>query len=170
MERTLILVKPDGVQRGLTGEIIARFERRGLKMVGMKFMQMSQELAETHYGIHKERPFYQSLVAYITSGPIVAMVWEGNQAAAVIKKIVGSTEPATSDVGTVRGDYTVDSYSHAAVEDRAVRNLIHCTDPEDGPEEAEREIALWMKEDEVMNYVTAQERIMYDVNLDGVTE
>ena len=98
------------------------------------------------------------------------MLWEGNQAAAVIKKVVGSTEPATSDVGTVRGDYTVDSYAHAAVEDRAVRNLIHCTDPEDGAEEAEREIALWMNEEEVMKYATAQERIMYDVNFDGKTE
>ena len=80
MEQTLILVKPDGVQRGLAGEIIGRFERRGLKMVGMKFMQMSRELAETHYGVHKERPFYESLVSYIVSGPIVAMVWEGNDA------------------------------------------------------------------------------------------
>lgn len=107
---------------------------------------------------------------FMMSAPVVAMVWEGNQAAAVIKKVVGSTEPATSDVGTVRGDYTVDSYAHAAVEDRAVRNLIHCTDPEDGAEEAEREIALWMNEEEVMKYATAQERIMYDVNFDGKTE
>ncbi|MEZ4200253.1 MAG: nucleoside-diphosphate kinase [Candidatus Paceibacterota bacterium] len=92
------------------------------------------------------------------------MVWEGNQAVAVIKKIVGSTEPSTSDVGTVRGDLTVDSYEHAAVEDRAVRNLVHCSDE---VAEAEREIELWLDSDELMQYTTAQERIMYDVNLDG---
>ncbi len=101
----------------------------------------------------------------MSASPVVAMVWEGNQAVAVIKKLVGSTEPASSDVGTLRGDYTVDSYSHAAYEDRAVRNLIHCSDMVD---EAEREIALWFTEEsDVMNYVTAQEAIMYDVNLDG---
>ena len=104
------------------------------------------------------------------AAPIIAIFWKGNQAGSVIKKVVGSTEPASSDVGTVRGDYTVDSYSHAAYEDRAVRNLIHCTDPEDGPEEAEREIAIWFKEEEIMSYSTAQERIMYDVNLDGKPE
>jgi nucleoside-diphosphate kinase len=102
--------------------------------------------------------------------PLVAMVWEGNKAGAVIKKLVGSTEPSTSDVGTIRGDYTVDSYSHAAYEDRAVRNLIHCTDPEDGAEEAEREIGLWFSEAEIMSYTTAQEAIMYDVNLDGTPD
>lgn len=104
---------------------------------------------------------------YMSAAPVVAMVWEGNQAVTVIKKLVGSTEPATSDVGTIRGDYTVDSYSHAAYEDRAVRNLAHCSDM---PEEAEREIALWLGEVDVMNYVTAQERIMYDINLDGSKE
>jgi nucleoside-diphosphate kinase len=107
---------------------------------------------------------------FMMQSPLIAMVWEGNKAAAVIKKLVGSTEPSTSDVGTVRGDYTVDSYSHAAYEDRAVRNLIHCTDPEDGPEEAEREIALWFEEEEIMSYTTAQEAIMYDVNLDGTPD
>jgi nucleoside-diphosphate kinase len=104
---------------------------------------------------------------YMGAAPVVAMVWEGNQAVGVIKKIVGSTEPSTSDVGTIRGDYTIDSYAHSAYEDRAVRNLIHCSDM---PEEAEREIALWMDETEVMTYTTAQERIMYDINLDGKNE
>jgi nucleoside-diphosphate kinase len=101
---------------------------------------------------------------YMSSAPVIAMIWEGNQAVAVIKKLVGKTEPATSDVGTIRGDYTVDSYGHAAYEDRAVRNLIHCSDM---TEEAEREIALWLDDSEVMDYKTAQEAIMYDVNLDG---
>jgi nucleoside-diphosphate kinase len=95
------------------------------------------------------------------------MVWEGNQAVAVIKKLVGSTEPATSDVGTIRGDFTVDSYSHAAYENRAVRNLIHCSDM---VEEAEREISIWFHDDEIMNYTAAQERILYDVNFDGVRD
>lgn len=130
MERTLILVKPDGVQRGLTGEIIARFERRGLKMVGMKFMQMSQELAETHYGIHKERPFYQSLVAYITSGPIVAMVWEGNDAIAAARATMGATNPVAANPGTIRGDFGME----------IGRNLVHGSD---SPENAVKEVDLF---------------------------
>jgi nucleoside-diphosphate kinase len=104
---------------------------------------------------------------YMSAAPVIAMVWEGNQAVAVIKKLVGSTEPATSDVGTIRGDYTVDSYGHAAFEDRGVRNLVHCSDM---VEEAEREIALWLEESEIMSYTTAQEAIMYDVNLDGTAD
>ncbi len=197
-ERTFVMFKPDTVQRSLIGEIIKRFEATGLKCTAMKMFMADEERLFKHYNkdeawfmkkgtgivenlkaqglpVEKEALEYgkdiiRANATFMMSAPVVAMVWEGNQAAAVIKKIVGSTEPATSDVGTVRGDYTVDSYSHAAVEDRAVRNLIHCTDPEDGPDEAEREIALWMKEDEVMNYVTAQERIMYDVNFDGTPE
>ena len=197
-ERTFVMLKPDAVQRGLIGEIIKRFEATGLKCSALKMFMADEDRLFQHYNkdeawfmkkgtgivenlkaqglpVEKEALEYgkdiiRANAVFMMSAPVVAMVWEGNQAIAVIKKIVGSTEPATSDVGTVRGDYTVDSYSHAAVEDRAVRNLIHCTDPEDGLEEAEREIALWMKEDEVMNYATAQERIMYDVNFDGVTE
>ena len=197
-ERTFVMLKPDAVQRGLIGEIIKRFEATGLKCSALKMFMADEERLFKHYNkdeawfmkkgtgivenlkaqglpVEKEALEYgkdiiRANAVFMMSAPVVAMVWEGNQAIAVIKKIVGSTEPATSDVGTVRGDYTVDSYSHAAVEDRAVRNLIHCTDPEDGPDEAEREINLWMKEVEVMNYATAQERIMYDVNFDGVTE
>ena len=105
MEKTLILVKPDGVQRGLVGEIVSRFERRGLKLVGMKFMQMSRELAETHYGVHRERPFFESLVAYIVSGPIVAMVWEGNDAIAAARSTMGATNPVAAAPGTIRGDF-----------------------------------------------------------------
>ena len=183
-ERTFVMLKPDAVQRGLIGETIKRFEATGLKCSAYNkdeawFMKKGTGIVENLKAqglpVEKEALEYgkdiiRANAVFMMSAPVVAMVWEGNQAIAVIKKIVGSTEPATSDVGTVRGDYTVDSYSHAAVEDRAVRNLIHCTDPEDGPDEAEREINLWMKEVEVMNYATAQERIMYDVNFDGVTE
>ena len=100
----------------------------------------------------------------MTAAPVIAMVVEGNQAAAVVTKLVGTTEPSSSDVGTIRGDYTVDSYGHSSYENRAVRNLVHQSE---SPEEAEREIAIWFTEDEIMNYVTAQERIMYDVNFDG---
>ncbi len=197
-ERTFVMLKPDAVQRGLIGDIIKRFEATGLKCSAMKMFNADEKRLFEHYNkddawfmkkgtgiveslekqglpVEKEAIEYgkdiiRANAKFMMSAPVVAMVWEGNQAAAVIKKVVGSTEPSTSDVGTVRGDYTVDSYEHAAVEDRAVRNLIHCTDPEDGEEEAEREIALWMEDDEIMNYATAQERIMYDVNFDGVPE
>jgi nucleoside-diphosphate kinase len=109
----------------------------------------------------------RTIVNYMVAAPVIAMVWEGNESVAVITKLVGTTEPKTSDVGTIRGDYTVDSYSHSSYENRSVRNLIHCSE---SPEEAEREIALWFKEEEIMSYTTAQERIMYDINLDGKAE
>ena len=141
MERTLILVKPDGVQRGLMGEIIGRFERRGLKLVGMKFMQMSQELAEAHYGVHKERPFYNDLVSYITSGPIVAMVWEGNDAIAAARSTMGATNPVAAGPGTIRGDFGME----------IGRNLVHGSDSvENGIKEAnlffdESELVAWAR-------------------------
>jgi nucleoside-diphosphate kinase len=103
----------------------------------------------------------------MTSGPVLMMAWQGNQAVAVVKKITGETEPATSDIGTIRGDFTVDSYSLAAVDDRAVRNLIHCSD---SPEEANREIALWFTQEDIINYSIVGEQILYDVNLDGILE
>ena len=109
----------------------------------------------------------RTIVHYMTASPVVALIVEGNQAVSVVTKIVGTTEPSTSDVGTIRGDYTVDSYGHSLIENRAVRNLVHQSE---SPEEAEREIAIWFTEDEVMNYVTAQERIMYDVNFDGTKD
>ena len=109
----------------------------------------------------------RSIVHYMTAAPVIAMILEGNQSVAVVTKLVGTTEPSTSDVGTIRGDYTVDSYGHSSYENRAVRNLIHCSE---SPEEAEREIAIWFKDEEIMEYVTAQERIMYDIDLDGDTE
>lgn len=139
MERTLILVKPDGVQRGLIGEIIGRFERRGLKLAGMKFLQMSDELAGNHYGVHKERPFYASLVEYITSGPVVAMVWEGNDAIAAARATMGATKPVEAAPGTIRGDFGME----------IGRNLVHGSD---SPENGQKEVALFFNEDELVDW------------------
>lgn len=145
MEKTLILVKPDGVQRGLTGQIISRFEQRGLKLTGLKFMQMSMELAEQHYGVHKERPFYKSLVSYITSGPIVAMVWAGSDAIAAARSTIGATNPVSATPGTIRGDYGME----------VGRNLVHGSD---SPENAEVEVNL---------FFDASELIEWDRTVDG---
>jgi nucleoside-diphosphate kinase len=144
MEKTLILVKPDGVQRGLAGEIIARFERRGLKLAGMKFMQMSRELAETHYGVHKERPFYGALVDYIVSGPIVAMVWEGNNAVAAARATIGATNPVDSAPGSIRGDFGME----------VGRNLVHGSD---SPENGVKETNLFFNEDELVSWTRSTE-------------
>jgi nucleoside-diphosphate kinase len=194
-ERSLVLLKPDTVQRSLVGELIKRFENTGLKISAMKMIVPTEAQLLTHY--NKDDAWYQrkgegivteliaqgqeitkepmeygkdiirTIVRYMTAAPVVAMILEGNKAVSVVTKIVGSTEPSTSDVGTIRGDYTVDSYSHATFENRAVRNLVHQSE---SPEEAEREIVIWFKDEEIMNYVTAQERIMYDVNFDGINE
>lgn len=194
-ERTFVILKPDTVQRSLMGEVIRRFERTGLKCTAMKMFMADEARLLAHYNkddawflkkgtriiedlqaqgrpVEKEAIEYgkdiiRTIVRYMEAAPVVAMVWEGNEAVAVVTKLVGTTEPKTSDVGTIRGDFTVDSYSHSSYENRSVRNLIHCSE---SPEEAEREIAIWLGEDELMNYVTAQERIMYDVNMDGQGE
>jgi nucleoside-diphosphate kinase len=194
-ERSLVLLKPDTVQRSLVGEVIKRFENTGLKISAMKMIVPTEAQLLTHYnkddawyqrkgeGIVKEleqqgktvdkepieygKDIIRTIVRYMTAAPVVAMILEGNKAVSVVTKIVGTTEPATSDVGTIRGDYTVDSYFHATFENRAVRNLVHQSE---SPEEAEREMAIWFTESEIMNYVTAQERIMYDVNFDGQGE
>ncbi|MEZ4642273.1 MAG: nucleoside-diphosphate kinase [Chloroflexota bacterium] len=139
MERTLILVKPDGVQRGLIGEIVSRFERRGLKLAGMKFMQMSRELAEQHYGIHKGRPFYDALVDYITSGPIVAMAWEGKEAIAAARATMGATNPVSAAPGTIRGDFGME----------IGRNLVHGSD---SVENGVKEVSLFFKEEELVTW------------------
>jgi nucleoside-diphosphate kinase len=139
MERTLILVKPDGVQRGLIGEIIGRFERRGLKLVGMKFIQMSRQLAEEHYGVHRERPFYSSLVEYITSGPVVAMVWEGHDAIAAARSTMGATNPVAAAPGTIRGDFGME----------IGRNLVHGSD---SPENALKEVTLFFANAELVDW------------------
>jgi len=194
-EKTLVLIKPDGVQRGLIGEIIERFERTGLKLAAMKMVLATDKQCWTHYNkdekwflekgakiiadrkangltVEKDALDYgkeivEHLVKFMTSGPIVAMIWQGNKSVGIVKKLVGATEPLASDVGTIRGDFTLDSYDLAAVSDRAVRNLIHCSDK---PEEAEREINVWFAEKEIINYRLVQEQIIYDVNLDGISE
>lgn len=137
MERTLILVKPDGVQRGLVGEIIGRFERRGLKLVGLKFLQMSEGLAGRHYAVHEGRPFYNSLVTYITSGPVVAMVWEGNDAVAAARATIGATKPVEAAPGTIRGDLGME----------IGRNLVHGSDT---PENGAKEASLFFRADELV--------------------
>ena len=130
MERTFVMLKPDAVQRGLVGEIISRFEKRGLKIIAMKFMQVPQSLAEKHYAVHKERPFYQGLISYITSGPVVAMVLEGPQAIQAARNTMGATNPVDAAPGTIRADFGME----------IGRNLVHGSD---GPETAAFEIGLW---------------------------
>lgn len=137
MERTFVMVKPDGVQRGLVGEIIMRLERRGLKLVAGKFMQVSRELAETHYAVHKGKPFYDGLVQYITSAPVMAMVWEGPYAIQAVRQTMGATRPTEAAPGTVRHDFALE----------VGRNLTHASD---GPETANAEIALWFEPDELV--------------------
>ena len=139
MEKTLVLLKPDAVQRGLSGEIIARLERTGLKIVGMKLMQVSEELANRHYGEHVGKPFFDGLVGFITSGPIVAMALEGNNAVSIVRKTMGATNPAESPPGTIRGDFGVD----------IGRNLVHGSD---SPESAVRELGLFFTEGELLSY------------------
>jgi nucleoside-diphosphate kinase len=194
-EHTFVILKPDAVQRGLVGEITRRFERTGLKMVHLTLGMLDEKKLWEHYGkddawflkkgakiaedkkaagmaadkdpLEYGKDIIRVLVKFMTSGPVVMMVWEGNQAVGVVKKLVGGTEPSTSDVGTIRGDLTVDSYAIAAVDDRAVRNLVHCSD---APEEAEREIKLWLGEGSILKYRLVGEQILYDVNLDGILE
>ena len=139
MERTFLAVKPDGVQRQLVGEIIRRFETKGFTLVGLKLMHVSRELAEQHYDVHRERPFFGSLVDFITSGPLVAMVWEGEGVVASARKIIGATNPLTAEPGTIRGDFGVS----------IGRNLIHGSD---AIETARREVSLWFKDEELVSW------------------
>lgn len=144
-ERTLILVKPDGVQRGLAGEIISRFERRGLKLIGMKFIQMSTELAQKHYAVHEGKPFYLSLVEYITSGPVVAMAWEGKDAVNAARNTIGATNPAQATAGTIRGDLGME----------IGRNLVHGSDE---PANGIKEVSLFFGEDELVEWDRVTEK------------
>lgn len=194
-QQTLLIVKPDGVQRSLIGETIKRIERTGLKITAMKMVVPTREQLLTHYNkddawflkkgtkiaedrkenglsvdrepIEYGKDIIEQLVVMMTSGPVVAMVIQGNEAVGVVKKLVGGTEPCTSDVGTIRGDFTIDSYEHAGVSERAVRNLIHCSDE---LEEAQREIGVWFTPEEIIEYRLVAEQILYDVNLDGSPE
>lgn len=194
-ERTLVILKPDAVQRGLIGETIRRIENTGLKLVALKLTLATEDQLWKHYNkddewyqkkgertveerqkaglpVEKEaieygRDIIRALISFMTCGPVVPMIWEGNQAVGIVKKIVGGTEPLSSDAGTIRGDYTLDSYELASIDDRAVRNLIHCSDP---VADAEREIPIWFSPEEIMSYRLVAESILYDVNLDGIKE
>ncbi len=139
MERTLIFVKPDGVQRQLIGAIITRLEQRGLKVVAMKMLQVSQHLAREHYAIHKGKPFFEPLIAYITSAPVVAMIMEGPNAIEAARATMGATNPVNASPGTIRADYAME----------VGRNLVHSSD---GPETAVAEIALWFDAQEIIDY------------------
>lgn len=139
MERTLVLVKPDGVQRGLIGEITTRLERRGLRLVGAKFLQVSLELAETHYAIHKGKPFYDGLITYITSAPVMAMVWEGPNAVVAVRQTMGATRPTEAAPGSVRHDFGLE----------VGRNLTHASD---SVENGQAEVALWFSDQELLSW------------------
>ncbi|MDJ0728586.1 MAG: nucleoside-diphosphate kinase [Crocosphaera sp.] len=149
MERTFIMIKPDGVQRGLVGEVIGRFEAKGFTLVGLKFMSVSKELAEEHYDVHKERPFFGSLVEFISSSPVVAMVWEGEGVVASARKIIGATNPLSAEPGTIRGDFGVS----------VGRNLIHGSD---AIETAQKEISLWFNEKELVTWQPTVKTWLYE--------
>ncbi|HUO75498.1 MAG TPA: nucleoside-diphosphate kinase [Candidatus Paceibacterota bacterium] len=196
-ERTFVILKPDTIQRSLVGEIINRIERTGLKLVAVKMLTASEEKLLAHYGkddawylekgtkrvklmkeagkpVDENRPpieygkdIIRGVVRYMQASPVVIMVWEGNQAVAVVKKLVGTTDPTASDVGTIRGDYQLDSYSLSDAEQRGIRNLVHCSDQ---VAEAQREIGIWFSTDELQDYRHINEAILQDVNLDGTRE
>jgi nucleoside-diphosphate kinase len=139
LERTLVLIKPDGVQRGLVGEVTTRLERRGLRLIGAKFMHVSQDLAETHYAIHKGKPFYEGLIGYITSAPVMAMVWEGPSAIAAVRQTMGATRPVDAAPGSIRHDFALE----------VGRNLTHASD---SIENGVAEVNLWFSEDELVSW------------------
>jgi len=194
-ERTLILLKPDSIQRSLMGEIVSRIERTGLKLVGLKMLRATEQQLLDHYAkdyawylkkgeqriaqmkvvgkpvdrdvLEYGKDIIRGNVKLMTTSPLIAMVWEGHKATGIVKKLVGGTEPLTSDVGTIRGDLTLDSYELSDGEGRAVRNLVHCSDK---PEESQREIDVWFKPEELFKYRHIAEEILYDINLDGLRE
>ena len=149
MERTFVAIKPDGVQRGLVAEIIRRFETKGFKLVGLKMMVVDRATAEQHYGEHKGKGFFNGLVDFITSGPVVAMVWEGNNVVASVRKMMGATNPANAEVGTIRGDFCVD----------IGRNIVHGSD---SVESATREIGIFFKSEEIQNWNRTSEPHLYE--------
>jgi len=195
-QRSLVLIKPDGVQRSLIGEIIKRYERTGLKLIALKFFIPNKEQVKNHYLVFDgwlENVGVKSIEAYknkglkppysdpkkvgiavlkrlqdfMIAGPVIAMIWQGNEAIGIIRKITGGTEPLASDIGTIRGDFTIDSYSLADTDDRAIRNLVHASA---SVEEAEKEIKIWFNSKEIVKYRLIPEAILYDVNLDGIKE
>ncbi|MDD4803998.1 MAG: nucleoside-diphosphate kinase [Candidatus Pacebacteria bacterium] len=195
-EKTFVIIKPDGVQRSLIGEIVKRFERVGLKIVGLKMIVPTKEQVRKHYTVDPEwirkvgeksiagyekkglvpptkdpieigEKVLDNLTKYMSSGPVIAMVLEGVHAVGIVRKIVGGTEPLTSDVGTIRGDFVLDSYQIADTDGRPIRNLIHASGNVD---ESKAEINLWFAENEIIKYRHIQDAILYDVNLDGILE
>jgi nucleoside-diphosphate kinase len=148
-ERTFMMVKPDGVQRGLVGNVINRLENKGLKLVAMKMMQISQELAARHYGEHQGKPFYNGLIEFITSAPVVAMIWEGDESVEIARTLIGATDPRKASPGTIRGDLAVFTG----------KNIVHGSD---SLASAEREIALFFKEDEFCSYQLSGESCLYE--------
>src|SRR5512137_3206214 len=149
VERSLVLVKPDGVQRALVGEVISRLERRGLRLVAAKFIQVSRELAETHYAIHKGKPFYEGLIAYITSAPVMAMVWEGPKAIEAIRQTMGATSPTAAAPGSIRHDFALE----------IGRNLTHASD---SVENGEKEVALWFTPQELVSWERALDEWIFE--------
>ena len=149
MERTLVIVKPDGVQRGLVGPILSRLEARGLKLVGLKLVEVSQELAQRHYAEHEGKPFYPGLIRYITSAPVVVGCIEGTNAVQVVRNSVGATNPANAAPGTIRADWALD----------IGRNLVHASD---APDTAERELGLWFGDSELVSYARDTDRWIFE--------
>lgn len=155
IEQTLVLIKPDGVERGLIGQIITRFEHVGLKLIGMKMIKIDKEFSKRHYAAHINKPFYKGLESFITSGPVVAIVLEGIDAVELVRKMVGSTEPKSALPGTIRGDFSHHSYSYADKRGVAIKNLIHASGSK---EEAKTEIALWFGKHELLHYTAVHEK------------
>jgi len=149
IQKTLVLLKPDTVERGLCGEILHRLERAGLKIMGMKMVWMNKEFASKHYSAHVEKDFYKSLEEYMISGPVLAIVLEGVEAVSIVRKMAGETEPRKSLPGTIRGDFAVHSYAYADNKGISIKNLIHASGT---PEEAENEVSLWFEENELHSY------------------
>jgi nucleoside-diphosphate kinase len=197
-ERTLVVIKPDGIQRSLIGEIIGRFERVGLKLVGIKMFVPTADFVKSHYSLDPEQAMktgtksiksytdrglkhplsddpivvmadiMKKLIRYITSGPVVAMVWQGAHSVEIVRKLVGGTEPlGAADIGTIRGDFALDSYRMSDVDARSVRNLIHASG---SVKEAQAEIPFWFKKEELVDYKHLQESILYEIDLDGILE
>jgi len=149
VEQTLVLIKPDGVQRGLIGPTITRLERRGLRLVALKLMQISKELASRHYAIHQGKPFYEPLLEYVTSGPVAVMVWEAPNAISIVRKTLGATRPAEAEPGTIRGDFGLE----------VGRNIVHGSD---GPESAAFEIDLYFEKSELVNWQRSLDRWIFE--------
>jgi nucleoside-diphosphate kinase len=149
LERSLVIIKPDGVQRGLVGEIISRLERRGLRLAGMKFLAVETSLAEQHYAVHQGKPFYEGLIKYITSAPVVVMAWEGKKVVEAVRQTVGATNPTAAAPGTIRADFGID----------IGRNLIHASD---SVTTAEYELGLWFKPGEIVDWARDGERWVFE--------